>query len=659
MLLRLYGVMPRPLGKPFLFLAGSCAFAAGAACFSVLPSQSYRTHADVEVLASAGPGPVTRIGSEAAHAAARVLLAQGVSPPVPHLFDRLAVAAGRAHATDGETRLATELLKDGWLVQAASGNRLELWSEARHARQATRFAEALAAGFAASENRIDASWRAARAKEAAERVRRLEAEAVAAHVRLETVEPVVAPPPQPRVSSAQPAELRARLDMIRAILAAGGPPLSDRRDMPPSIEGLQNNYLDLQRQLLKARQTLGDRHITIITLQADLKKAAADLVAEWQRLKRITEAELKALRSDGAAEARRAPLDNDAPSAERIAARRIAEIADQKLTEAVEAQLALAGTQTAYRVAGAAVPPVLSGGLPSWLRFLMSGAGAALGFVALCRLAAGRDERALPESPPESLPASLPESLPATIADEPVEAPLLETPEVPVGDDPAEVEDAATVPSFWTAPPPSPAVQSRRLLIATTERGVATLPYAVGAAYAAIEIGLKVLIVESERDVPTLAAMAGTGAEPETLVLDGVRRKILRAEQGNGHLFVAPHPVDADLAEPDALRETTESFDLVVIDGGYFEAAVASGWRAEAYQRIGHVSSDEIEAAFAQAFAVSPDAVLDPILVPVRVPLPVVEAPRRGGFPRGRRGLMTAEGRRLQSLRRSAASHRS
>lgn len=647
--LRLNGAARRPLGKTSLLLAGSCAFAASVACFTVLPTPAYRTHAEVEVVTHAVPSLVTRISADSARIAARLLLGEGVRAPAPRLLERLAVAAGRARAEDGETRLAAEMLRKASLTVPA-GDRFQVWSESRNARQAARFADALAEGLVASENRIVSHWREARARETADQLKTRQTEAAAAHARLQALTPVSGESrSRGAAPSAQPTELRARLDMIRAILASGGAPLSDRRDVPPSIEGLQNNYLDLQRQLLKARQTLGDRHTTIINLQADLKKASAELLAEWQRLKRVTEAELKAARETDTQGTRAASGAEGLPSADLLAARRAADAADQKLTEAVEAHQAFVSPGVAYRLASRAAVPDLSGGLAQWLRLLVAGAAGTLAFAGLCLAMTRREDSANAPLVDEDMETAAPmsESLLA-----PAEAPAAESEASPLPDD--EVR-----PSFWDVPAPQREILARRILIATTERAVATLPYALGAAFAAIEIGLKVLIVETERDVPTLSAMAAK-AEPEMFALEGRSRLVVRAEQGEGNLFIAPH-LDGERPDPmaaEALRDVCQAFDLVVIDGGYFETVAASGWRAEAYQRVGHVASDAIEDSFAQAFEAAPEHVLEPILVPAAEPPVRVEPPRRAAAQRSRRGLLAAESRRIGSPRRTAGGHR-
>lgn len=658
--LRLIGAPRQPLGKTSLLLAGSCAFAVGAVCFVALPRPSYKAHADVEILARSVPGPVTRISPDSAHAAARLLLSEGFKAPAPHLLERLAVATGRARAEDGETRLAAEILGQSSIGAVSTGDRFQVWSEARAARQAASFADALAEGLVVAENHTVARWREARAREAAERVKLLEGEAADAHARLRALAPVVADARPQAASGPQPAELRARLDMIRAILASGGAPLSDRRDVPPSIEGLQNNYLDLQRQLLKARQTLGDRHTTIINLQADLKKASAELLAEWQRLKRVTEAELKAARDGDATPARRVSTGEESTSADLTAARRVAEIADRKLTEAVEAHQALASPGPAYRVVAKAAMPPLSGGIPQWLRLLISGAAGILAFIGFSALSGRRRDGSTDHVSTYQVMAD------DIAAETDAAAPALFQESAFTPDDLSEDADAfasaeeGAPSSFWDAPLPTRTAMARRVLIATTERGVATLPYALGAAFAAIEIGLKVLIVETERDVPTLSAMAATKAEPDVMTLDGRPRVVLRAEQGDGNLFIAPHLAAEDMTAPtpDVFGDARQIFDLVVIDGGYFEAVTASGWRAEAYQRVGHMTSDVIEETFARAFDATPEDVLDPILVPAVEPPVRAEPPRRGGAQRTRRGLLAAESRRMGSLRRTAGGHR-
>ena len=106
-----------------------------------------------------------------------------------------------------------------------------------------------------------------RMRAAALRLARLQDSAIAAHRVLADLGGDVADPAATRAASAARVEaLRARLDAIRAILAAD-PPLGAGRDVPPNIEALQTSYLDLTRQLAKARETLGDRHTTVIGLQ--------------------------------------------------------------------------------------------------------------------------------------------------------------------------------------------------------------------------------------------------------------------------------------------------------------------------------------------------------------------------------------------------------
>ena len=226
--------------------------------------------------------------------------------PAERALDRLSSAI----------RIETGRVPGTLLVRAADGD------GERAAAMASAVASALVADL---EDRAEDARHAADAA-AALRLARLQDSAIAAHRVLADLGGDVADPAATRAASAARIEaLRARLDAIRAILAAD-PPLGAGRDVPPNIEALQTSYLDLTRQLAKARETLGDRHTTVIGLQDGIKRTATELAQGWTRLAKATEAELADLKArvtsagkSGAGNASRVAAARTGPRAHRRA----------------------------------------------------------------------------------------------------------------------------------------------------------------------------------------------------------------------------------------------------------------------------------------------------------------------------------------------------
>ena len=205
-------------------------------------------------------------------------------------------------------------------------------------------------------------------------VERLNAQATAARRRLAALGGAEADPAQIRAAAAaQTATAQARVDIIHAIIASGAPPLSDRRDVPSGIETLQGTYLDVTRQLAKARETLGDRHTTVISLQNEVKHAAASLTAEWRRLAHLAEAEL------GTARQREAMLrttDTAADATRRDAiqeARRSVQVADDNITRAQGEQRETPIDERTYRLMARAPLPTTASGFSVVSRVLVAG----------------------------------------------------------------------------------------------------------------------------------------------------------------------------------------------------------------------------------------------------------------------------------------------
>ena len=389
-----------------------------------------------------------------------------------------------------------------------------------------------------------------------------------------------------------------RRDAIKAILAAGSPPLGDGKGVPATIDALQTIYLDQMRQLAHARETLGERHTTVVSLTESVERAAAKLTTEWRRLKVSADAEVGAAhdredalrRADGSVDATRGAAIAEA----RLAAQR----ADAAVLRA-EAAAADPVLDNPFRVIARAPVPVAPSGAPSAFRALLAvlaGAFASGAWLKTKRMKSQvkrRGEDPAPgaiadpalqtvsrsEAPTRIDPeASAPLTSHQQVIAPPAEAPMraaIQTvrlralqPRAPVPEVPHPEAMAAPQPERTVALSNSPSDQRPRadeilkqalsgllsvlgnvkpcygalptVMVAANEGGVGTTAAALALGQAAAEAGYRVLIVESAKPRPDLAGAADPKAEPLLIDMFGGLRVALRAERCAGALFLAP-----------------------------------------------------------------------------------------------------------------------
>lgn len=619
------------------------ALCAAVATALVLPPATFRAKSIVAITDPASPLSILlpRTAAEVAvskpvmERAAESLIGTGVQAPDPGLIERAALAlhVDGAKATGKTARLAADLSRLTSAQPGALPGSLEIVVASDDAERSAQIAAAVAEALVADQEDTIGKTHRLRAIDAANRVLRLKAEAVTARRRLAALGGVEADPVQMRAAAtAQTAAAQARVDAIRAIIASGAPPLSDRHDVPASIEALQTSYLDLSRQLAKARETLGDRHTTIISLQAEVKHASASLTAEWRRLAKLAEGE------PGSARERETSLrkvDSPADAGRRTAldeARRNVQAADEAVARAQASQGDAFADERGYRTLSRPAVPNAPVGLPVMARALLAILAGAL-VLGLRRLLPGARlpslfGRAQILGSAETSALDMPSVEEAAILDKP--QPPLENarrslekrrivPKAEPTDDLMETmleilpELEAITPSFGLVP---------TIVVAANEAGVDVARVALALGRAVAESGHRVLLVETDRAKPELAAAASDDEDPTLVDLYGVLRVALRAETADGLLYVAPSlkhgaRIAAALArgtETPIVDEIGDEFDLIVIDGGEAAACAAAGWGADAYLRVGRYESRRDDAQFAETFDAQPDMILGTIV---------------------------------------------
>ena len=582
--------------------------------------------------------------------------------PAARTLDRLSSAV----------RVETGRVPGTLLVRAADGD------GERAAAMASAVATALVADL---EDRAQETGRAADAA-AALRLARLQDTAVTAHRRLDDLGGDVADPAATRAASAARVEaLRTRLEAIRAILSASNPPLGAGRDVPPNVDALQTSYLDLTRQLAKARESLGERHTVVIGLQDGIKRTAAELGQAWARLAKATEADLVEARSRAAAATRTAT--GDAGRAPALAAARIAAQAADEAVAQVQA-MSRGDDEARWRVIARAPVPAQAEGLALPIRIAAALAAALLG-VALAGLgapwrrredvaaapaplaaAAPQAERPEPrffedetemetEAVPEPAPAPAASSLGRALTS----APLRRSAEMLAEDD-LSIE---TLPEDMpmdtrSATPPrdtnfdllvtmarvlpgigaiAPRDEVPVILVATNEPGVGTMDSVLALGEAAAATGLRVLVVEGGRASPALAAAVEPTARPALVAAFGELRVVLRAETGGGLLYLAPSFRDGAQLAADLERagdtlvadDLADEFDLVVIDGDRVTDAATLAHHADGVLRIGRFASPRDDERFLATLGTPRSAFLGTVAAAVAVFVPrAAEAPR-------------------------------
>jgi hypothetical protein len=630
--------------------------------FSLVPASVFSARAIVEVTDIGSPLAVVlpRAAAEAAVSqpvllrAAQALIETKTPIPAPGVFEQFAVAVGLngAHATAQDARLAARLVASVGARPGDVPGSVEVAARAPDAARAAMIASTLAEALVAEQD--DAIVQAGRKRDIdfISVIERLNAQAAAARRRLAALGGSDADPTQMRAAAAgQTATIQARLDTIRAIIASGTPPLSDRRDVPSGIETLQTSYLDLSRQLAKARETLGDRHTTIISLQSEVKHAAATLTAEWRRLAHLAETELAAARQREAALRAADPAADASRRGAIEEARRAVRIAEDAIAQAQASQTQMPPDMRPYRLmARAPVPGVaegfssvtrgiaagLLGLLAFWLRLKLSAAAGARRFVARVSGHALREpvpDRRDPQPEHHAFVDSAANARPVIRADaaglarvpltrkREVDMPSLDGP-VPVvePDETLITSLSALLPGLESISPsfgPIPTV-----IVAANELAVSSMPVALALGHAAVAAGYRVLVVEAARARPELATAADPDADPLLVDLYGVLRVALPAAGSDGFFYLAPSfeqgaRIASALArqmETPLVEDVASEFDLIVIDGGRAVDCVAAGWGADAYIRVGRFAAERDDDQFAATFHVPASALLGTIV---------------------------------------------
>ncbi len=304
--------------------------------------------------------------------AARSLSETGSLTPASGWWARLTPSAGGA-GTKTAAMLVQGLAGTVVALPGAASGTIEVTATSPTAEGAAARATAVADAFVAEQD--DAVLEASRRDEAAiaSRIEALQTAAISAHRRLTDLggnAPVDVAAAR-SAAAAQTQAVLARRDAIKAILAAGSPPLGDGKGVPATIDAMQTIYLDQMRQLAHARETLGERHTTVISLTESVERAATKLTTEWRRLKASADAEVSAARDreDGLS---KADGPTDATRQTAIAeARSAAQRADSALLRA-ESAAADTVPDNPFRVIARAPVPMASSGLPAALRTLLA-----------------------------------------------------------------------------------------------------------------------------------------------------------------------------------------------------------------------------------------------------------------------------------------------
>lgn len=639
--------------------------AATTACLTA--SSLYRTHAIVGM--GDGSSPTVPAATQAAAAAAvskpvmmRAASLIGTSMPAtaPSFGERVGLILGLegVHATGRDERLAESLADSVGAAPGFMPGTVEIAAAAADAEQAAQIATTVAEAFVTEAADTAADLRRKRDIAADARLDALRADARTAHQRFAALGGDDADPIAARAAaSAQTAAARERATAIRTIVASGTPPIGDRRDLPATLTAMQNTYLDLTRRLAEARETLGDRHTTVVSLQDGIRHAATNLSAEWKRLSRTADAEL------AAAQARESALhqpDTPAAAARHAAleeARRAAQIAEETLARAEAARRDRPADEPPYRlVARAPVPLAPSGvSLVSRTILVLLAGGAAAGLALTVPLRRRRPFAAEARESNAGSTVVKPKTAAAprffdpepALAGEPLPETAQRTPnDMPQAslDEPLSRREPSLAQAMRAILPLLDAVDPRygarpTAMVAANEVGADTTAVALALGKAAAARGRRVLLVESERERPELAAAADPDAEPMLVDLFGTLRIALQAEGCGGVLTLVPAIKNgarlastlARTGETVFIDDVDAAFDLIVVDGGRAAECAAAGWGADVVLRVGRFASQRDDDHFIETIGASPDEFIGTIVastfIPRRVDPPIERAP--------------------------------
>ncbi len=664
-------------------LIGLLAAGATALC---LGTPAYRATAIVQVpdagsltrLAMVNGAIVGVVSKPVMMRAATSLVGAGVPVPPADLSERLALAAGvpRTRATGREGRLVEALSSSVVARPGAVPGTVEVSATLPEAERASLVATSVAEAFVAEQDEVAAQAHHRDELAAAARFEVLRAAASTAHDKLSALggegsEPIAT---RPATDAADLAAAIARRDAIGRIIASGVPPLGEGKGVPAGVDALQAIYLDQVRQLAKARETLGERHTTVVSLKEAVQRTAAALTDEWRQLKVVADTDVKAAQArQDASRGGDRPVDGVRQAA-LVEARGAAQRADAALSRA-EAAAADAVEARPYRVVVRASVPPAAAGVPPAARFplaLLAGLVAAALSTRIGRRVPPAARVAIepvgeavsrPEPVPDPVPvadpiADLVVALDASVEIAALQAAIaaLSTPSEKTLDmpfhpsAPRSRDQDALRQAMRDVLPELAAIDPRRdappiVMVAANEVGITTMDAALAIGHVAAAVGYRVLVVEGDRPRAELARAADPDIDPILVDMSGGLRVALRAEGGAGVFFLAPCFEDGPRIASALARnggipsvdDVADEFDLIVIDGGRAADCAAEAWGADLALRVARFASKRDDDRFVATLGLTSDAFLGTMAGTTFVPkagladAPVAEADVRSG----------------------------
>lgn len=558
---------------------------------------------------------------------------------------------------------AAQLAANAKVFPTEAGTAVAITEIGADASRAARAATAVAQALVAEHETVSAAWRLTRDAHAQARLTALQAAAAQAHERLQALGGPDAASGRGGVAE-QVAKAEAHVETIRAILASGSPPLSDK-DVPPTVQVLQANYLDLIRRLAVARATLGDRHVTIIALQEGVRQASEVLTAEWKRLLRQAQGDLEATRHHQATLGKAGAKAGAIAAIE--AARRATEQADAVVHEAEE-DARQAPSNTGYHLISPASPPLHATGWSMLARLLLSVSAGIAGFglalagasiLALIRRPRRTGAKATSAffTEPAPFPSdmfddsslldafaeirlTLPDASTSFASDEEAATASMGLLPSRSRSDDQELRDAFGTLVADVAQRESAEGSVPTIMVAANDLRGDTRRVALALAASAAENGLRALLFEGPRQQPDLAAAAELDGEPLLLNLFGTLRVALPAEAIKGLCLVPSinngEAIAAALArtgQATLVSELTSSFDLLIIDGGQAIDSADAGLTADVFLRVEDEDSWSDAEHFLDTFKATPDAVLGIVIGGTFVPAETPRIARRPSLP--------------------------
>ncbi len=186
----------------------------------------------------------------------------------------------------------------------------------------------------------------------------------------------------------------------------------------------------------------------------------------------------------------------------------------------------------------------------------------------------------------------------------------------------------------------SPAGSVPTIMVAANEGAADTVGIALAIGDAAVERGLRVLLVEGSRQRSMVAYAGDLDGSPALADVFGEVRIVLPAEGSDG-FFLAPflkrgRGIAAALAR-NAQAEIVDiaaEFDIVVIDGCRAIDTAAAGWSADAYLRVGRFTSQRDTDLFCRTLDVPPGAFVGTVAATTFVPADMVRETKLSIVPR-------------------------